>query len=293
MSKGLATAKRLAAIPSHHRSGDRRDDLRGIQNLRHLDLDALKHLGEVAPVFDDYLNFRCQLHLHFGVRAKDPVGEVRNYCARLHFWPIGRITPGHRDATIERYVACERSEEADEDVERSVFVIVGKLGYGEQSIVGGIPSHVVVSRLDEVDGGIRNARETARSRIVETPLCAVDRELDQSSFIFGKWPARTVNYELPRDVVENTPVVVDRVPESGGERVRQIRQTAREDDPAMIHGVDSAGWFLVAFWLDTEGWSGVTVEEPACLSPSNSFVEARSPQLDLGTSERFGKRRAT
>jgi len=171
-----------------------------------------------------------------------------------------------------------------------VLVIVRQRGNGEQSIVGGISSHVVVSRLDETNGGVGDTGETARSGTIKAPLCAIDRELDRSAFILGKWPARTVNYKLPCDVIENAPVVVDRVSESSGERVRQIGQTALEDDPAAINGVDNTGGFLVAFWLDTEGWSGVTLEEPDCLSPGNSFVEVRPSQLDLSASERLGER---
>ncbi|HLG07545.1 MAG TPA: hypothetical protein VI409_02615 [Gaiellaceae bacterium] len=163
----------------------------------------------------------------------------------------------------------------------SVLVIVREASKGEQGIVGGIPSNVVVSCLDEIDGGVGDSGEPSSLVALKSGGCLVDRELDEDLFFVWKWPSRTVTYELPRNMIERASVVVNGVSEPGGERKGKLRRRGVNDDTACDDGTDPLmGKALIAFWLDTEGWVGVTVEEPDRLSPGGCFVEVRPRKLD-------------
>ena len=55
----------------------------------HLAPESLDQFGHVSLPFDEYLNGRADLHLHFGLRPSDTSRDVRNFCARLERWSAG------------------------------------------------------------------------------------------------------------------------------------------------------------------------------------------------------------
>lgn len=269
------------------RLGDCRDDLRRVEDLRYLNADDFKGAVEVSPVLHDYLDGRAKLHVHFGVRAGYDCGSPHEFCAWLECRPFRGILPRNRKALGERYVALEEAKETCEYVKRPVLVIVREFRQGKKLIVGGVPSDVSVARLDEGHGILVNSRQATGLVVSEAAECVVNRELNgvRGSLVF-QWPARTMSYKLPRNVVKGAPVVVDRIPETSGERRGKIRGRAVHDDAkAEGRSGPSVGEAFVSFWLDTEGWAGVTAEEPARLAPGRGFVEIASRQFRPGTCE--------
>lgn len=115
-----------------------------------------------------------------------------------------------------------------------------------------------------------------------------------------------MTYELPGKVVKDASVVVNSVPEPSGELLREIRPALPNDDLATKDGAD-LGVGRLAFWIDTEGWLGVSVEEPtrltagavpACRFVRSSLIRAlpsasptkgtmTHPRLDRQNSRRF------
>jgi hypothetical protein len=94
-------------------------------------------------------------------------------------------------------------------------------------------------------------------------------------------------YELPCDVVEDAPVVVEDVSESGSERSWQVGNASIDNDPCSVDVPDSE-LVRVAFWLDLEGWVGVTVEEPAYLAPCDGTVRITPRKLVPGALKGIG-----
>jgi hypothetical protein len=254
-----------------------------MEDLRYLGLDGFQHFGEVAPPFIDYLNLRCQVHLHFGIRFGDLPGEERHYCSLLKAWPLGRVIPGDRFAVGEAYVRFESAENGSEEAKLPVLVVVTEGGESQKRIVGCVPSDVLVATLDEPNDAPVYTGKPSPLIGREAVRCLVDRELDVPPSPIWEWPAQTVTYELPSDVVEDAPVVVDRVAEAGRKECWKLGWIAGEDESAAVDCSD--GIALVSYWLDTEGWSWVTAEEPACLAVRGSFVEVCPLELRFGAAK--------
>jgi hypothetical protein len=260
--------------------GDRRDDLRRVQDLAHFAPESLDQFGHVSQAFDDYLNGRADLHLHFGVRRSDTSADVRNFCARLKSGSSGRAAPFHGQTPSEFHIRFDGSEDADGRVEASVLVLVRHSGEPEKRVIGGIPSRVELVRLpDVVDDGGGDAWQTACHFLVELDGGVVGRELDAvPGPVVFQWPTRTVEYELPCDVVEDASIVVEDVSESGGERSREVGNASIDNQPRLVDVPDTQE-VRISFWLDLEGWVGVTVEEPAYLAPCDSAVRITPRKL--------------
>jgi hypothetical protein len=98
-----------------------------------------------------------------------------------------------------------------------VLVVVGEIPQGEQVLVGRLASTIFVSALDELDWPAIDARKSHCLLRPESGALVVDRKLDLPRL--GGLGLRSVRDELPRDVIEDATVVMDRVTEPGGERV--------------------------------------------------------------------------
>src|SRR5205823_3329038 len=159
-------------------------------------------------ILNDYFDGRLVLHAHAGVRSSDPTLQQRNYCVVFHCWPLRRIEVADRFTVCERYVVLGAEECAQDDCERSVFVIVRQLREREQPIIGGVPSYVSVSSLDEVTDCRIDARQSRSDVVTEGLFLGVDRELDSRPLSFGQFVGRsqTLTYEPPSNVVEGRPV---------------------------------------------------------------------------------------
>jgi hypothetical protein len=96
-----------------------------------------------------------------------------------------------------------------------------------------------------------------------------------------------VTYKLPGDVVESASIVMQDVSEPGRERGRKIRNAPIDHDGPPID-ISSLERIKVAFWLDLEGWMGVTVEEPAYLAPCDSPVYVAPRKLVSGALKGIG-----
>lgn len=93
-----------------------------------------------------------------------------------------------------------------------------------------------------------------------------------------------MTYELPGKVVKDASVVVNSVPEPSGELLREIRPALPNDDLATKDGAD-LGVGRLAFWIDTEGWLGVSVEEPTRLTAGGTRVQVRPLKFDPSAAE--------
>jgi hypothetical protein len=171
-----------------------------------------------------------------------------------------------------------------------MLVIVRESHERQQRTLGGLPPDVYVARLDEVRHRRINSGQSARDVLVERLLRAVDGELNAPLGAFGKRARRsqTVTYELPGNVVKDASVVVNSVPEPSGELPREIRPALPNDDLATKDGAD-LGVGRLAFWIDTEGWLGVSVEEPTRLTAGGTRVQVRPLKFDPSAAECIAK----
>lgn len=265
--------------------GDPRSDLRRVQDLPHLTPESFDHFGHVSPSFDEYLHGRADLYLEFGIRTGDPNGEACNYGATLQSRAFDRVPPVNGNATCERYVGLGGLQDSDSRMEFSVLVIIRESGETDERIVGGIQSRVVlVPILDPASDCLVYSRQPSADVSVEQFGRVVDRKLDGVlGALVWEWPARSVTYQLPGNVVEDGAVVVKDVSEPCRERGREFGNTLVDHEPSAIDVSDCEP--LVAFWLDLEGWVWVTVEEPAYLAPRDGAMCIAPSKLDLRAAE--------
>jgi hypothetical protein len=237
----------------------RGSDLRGIQDLGYFSTDAAKKIEDASAVFKDYVGGWCHLHVHFGL-TRHGKGELqtRYYCAAFEFRGLRGRLEGKIDAIGEGDVVVGLGNRACHEVKRMVLVVVGEVAQGKQVLAGRLASTIFVTALDEFDWPAIDARKSRCLLRPESGALVVDRKLHPPRFAGAR--NRAVRDELPGDVIENTTVVVDRVSESSGIGVRQVRQTFPDDEanPEALSDTQP-GW--LAFLFDAEGCVGVTLEE--------------------------------
>jgi len=234
--------------------GDRRDDLRRVQDLGHLTPDALKDSAEARPALHDNLHGRSECHLHLGVETGDDAFPVVEFCAVLQCRPFfggGYVDPR---AVDKRYVPLQLSRASSNRSEGSVLVIVGEIHEGHEVVVGGLPADVFVARLDPINDRGVNSGQTQVDPLLESLFCQVGGKTDPaaSAFVHRGRRRQAIAYEPPRDVVQHAPVIVDRVTEAQ-QRSRAGRATPARPPPCIR--TESRSGSRLALRVDRSGES--------------------------------------
>jgi len=135
-----------------------------------------------------------------------------------------------------------------------------------------------VARLDVIDWPIIDPRQSGCPLATEIGLPLIDWELDGTR---AAWlGVGTVKDELPGDMVEHAPIVVDRVAKTGGVGLRETRHSPVHDDPK---GEGRSDWERVSLEVSfqTNGGLGFTLIEPTSFAICDVGMEVRPLQLDF------------